>query len=80
MSQNQKVELELVDVYRYEGFPEKRFRFHIKGSRIYINVAADTIEEAVEKARKIIKHLEIDRILAYLASKKKGDEGSQTGS
>ncbi len=77
---SQKIELELVEVYRYEGFPEKRFRFHIKGSRIYINVAADTIEEAVEKAKKIIKHLEIGKILAYLASKRKGDEESRTGS
>ena len=63
------IELELVDVYRYEGFPEKRFRFRIKDTRIYINVSADSIEEAVEKAKNIIKHLELDK---YIALKKKG--------
>lgn len=75
---SQRVELELVDVYRYEGYPEKRFRFHIKGSRIYINVAAETLEEAVEKAKKIIKHLEIDRILMHISSRREVGQDSRS--
>jgi hypothetical protein len=57
------IELELVDVYRYEGFVGKRFRFRIKGSKVYINVLANSIEEAVEKARQIINRLELDKQL-----------------
>uniref|UniRef100_A0A7C5XR65 Uncharacterized protein n=1 Tax=Ignisphaera aggregans TaxID=334771 RepID=A0A7C5XR65_9CREN len=61
------IELVLVDVYRYEGLPGKRFRFMVKGTRIYINVLADELDEAVKKAENIIKKLELDR---YLSEKK----------
>lgn len=61
---NSIVELELVDVYRYEGYVGKRFRFRIRGSRIYINVLATSIEEAVEKVKNMIKQLELDKNLA----------------
>lgn len=57
------LELELVEVYRYEGFVGKRFRFKIKGSNIHINILANSIEEAVEKAKNIIKQLELDKYL-----------------
>lgn len=55
------IELELVDIYRYEGLVGKRFRFKIKGTNIYINVLANSIEEAVEKAKNMIKQLELDK-------------------
>lgn len=55
------IELELTEVYRYEGFVGKRFRFRIKGTKIYLNVLANSIEEAVEKAKHIIKQLELDK-------------------
>ncbi len=64
-----KIELELVDVYRYEGIPGKRFRFQIKNTNIYINVSANEIEEALSKAEDIIKHLELDKKFAKRASK-----------
>ena len=61
------IELTLVDVYRYEGMPGKRFRFRVKGTRIYINVLADELDEAVKKAENIVRKLELDR---YFAEKK----------
>ncbi|MEM1646500.1 MAG: hypothetical protein QXL96_11725 [Ignisphaera sp.] len=57
------IELELIDVYRYEGFVGKRFRFKIKGSKVYINVLANSLEEAVEKVKHIVKQLELDKYL-----------------
>lgn len=57
------IELELIDVYRYEGFVGKRFRFRIKGSKLYVNVLANSLEEAVEKAKHMIKQLELDKYL-----------------
>lgn len=58
------IELELMNIYRYEGFVGKRFRFKIKGTKIYINVLATSIEEAVEKANSIIKQLELDKYIS----------------
>lgn len=63
------LELELVEVYRYEGFLGKRFRFRIKGSKVYINVLAGSLEEAVEKAKQIVKKLELDKQLRSFESK-----------
>ncbi len=57
------LEVELVEVYKYEGIPEKRFRFRIKGTRIYINVSAEDVEEASEKVKNIIRSLELYRYL-----------------
>ncbi|MEM0005685.1 MAG: hypothetical protein QXJ56_04985 [Ignisphaera sp.] len=62
------IELTLVDVYRYEGLPGKRFRFRVKGTRIYINVLADELDEAVKKAENIIKKIELDKYLIEKAS------------
>ncbi len=70
------VVLELVEVYRYEGFPEKRYRFHVKGTKIYINVGANSVEEAVEKAKKIFRNLELSKVVA-LARSKGGEGGEQ---
>ncbi|MEM0371568.1 MAG: hypothetical protein QXG46_04090 [Ignisphaera sp.] len=61
------LELELVDVYRYEGFIGKRFRFRIKGTKIYVNVLANSVEDAVEKAKQLIKQLELEK---YVKSSK----------
>jgi hypothetical protein len=66
----QSLELELIDVYRYEGFMGKRFRFRIRGSKVYINVLANSIEEAVEKAKQIISKLELDKQLTRLPDSK----------
>ncbi len=61
VSEIMSLELELVDVYRYEGFVGKRFRFRIKGTKIYVNVLATTVEDAVEKAKELIKQLELEK-------------------
>ncbi len=63
-----KIELELIEVYRYEGIPGKRFRFQIKNTNIYINVSADDVEEALKKAEDILKHLELDKKLVKKTS------------
>lgn len=55
--------IELVEVYRYEGFVGRRYRFRIKGSKVYINVLANSLEEAVEKVKQIIDKLELDKHL-----------------
>ncbi|MCS7112304.1 MAG: hypothetical protein N3D82_05860 [Ignisphaera sp.] len=65
------IELTLVDVYRYEGLPGKRFRFRVKGTRVYINVLADELDEAVKKAEEIVKRLELDK---YLIEKESSTE------
>ncbi len=62
------IELTLVDVYKYEGLPGKRFRFRVKGTRIYINVLADELDEAVKKAEEIIKRLELDKYVIERSS------------
>jgi hypothetical protein len=49
---NKKVEFELAKEYYYAG--QHRFELRIKGTPISINVAADNIDEAIEKAFKIL--------------------------
>ncbi|MEM0026734.1 MAG: hypothetical protein QXT53_02890 [Ignisphaera sp.] len=58
-----KIEVELVETYRYEGIPGTRFRFRIKGTKIYFNVTANNLEEAATKVEQMIKNLELDRYL-----------------
>jgi len=58
-----KVELELVEIYRYEGLPGVRYRFRVKDTKIYLNVTATSLEEATKKAEQIIKNLELDKYL-----------------
>lgn len=71
------IELELIDVYRYEGFVGKRFRFKIRGSKVYINVLANSLEEAVEKAKNIVKQLELDKYVLEI-SKESGKQKTKT--
>ena len=58
------VELELIETYELVG--EKRYRFRIKGTKIVVNVAAENESEAVEKALKLIKDLELDKLAEKL--------------
>ena len=44
------LELEFVGSYRVLILNETRWRFRIKGTKVYINVSAPTFEEAVKKA------------------------------
>jgi len=54
------VELEIIEVtYMESKTPgsEKRYRVRVKGTNIILNVRADTADEAIEKARRIIDDL-----------------------
>jgi len=62
-----KIELEFVEAYKYEGIPGVRYRFRVKGTKIYINVTATNIEEASRKAEQIIKNLELDKYLQEIS-------------
>jgi len=52
-----ELELEFLGSYRVLGFNEKRWRFRIRNSNIYINVSAPTFEEAAKKAIKIARQI-----------------------
>ncbi len=54
-------ELEVVDEYILQG--EKRFRVRVKGTRIVVNVAADSVGEALEKAKVILDRVNAEKIL-----------------
>jgi len=52
-----ELELEFLGSYRVLGLGEKRWRFRVKNSNIYINVSAPTFEEAVKKAIRIARKI-----------------------
>lgn len=54
-------ELEVVDEYILHG--ERRFRVRVKGTRIVVNVAADSVGEALEKAKVILDRVDAEKIL-----------------
>ncbi len=53
------VELEFVGSYRVLTLNEVRWRFRIKGTKVYINVSAPTFEEAVKKAIGMAKKIKL---------------------
>jgi len=57
-------ELELVEEYELLG--EKRYRLRIKGTSIYLNVAAETLEEAIDKAQQMIEEMQLDKLIEVL--------------
>lgn len=54
-------ELEVVETYELLG--EKRYRVRVKGTIIYVNVAANSEDEAKMKAVEILKSMELDKVL-----------------
>ena len=60
MSLNE-IELEIVE--KYELLGEKRYRVRIKGTSIYLNVAANNEQEAINKANKMIRELSLDKLV-----------------
>ncbi len=56
-----EIELEIVE--KYELLGEKRYRVRIKGTSIYLNVAANNEQEAINKANKMIKELSLDKLV-----------------
>jgi hypothetical protein len=59
--------LELVE--KYELLGERRFRFRIKGTNLYINVSAENEDEALKKAMQMVKELELDKLVAEIFKK-----------
>jgi len=72
--ESKKLRLIVEDVYRYEGTLMKRFRLRIDGTRIVINVSADSVEEAAEKAKNIIRRLGLEKLIEYLRSESGGEK------
>ena len=58
------IELEIVETYELLG--EKRYRIRVKGTIVYINVAANDEEEAKKKAIEMLKSMELDKVLREL--------------
>ncbi len=56
-----EIELEIVE--KYELLGEKRYRVRIKGTSIYLNVAASNEQEAINKANKMIRELSLDKLV-----------------
>lgn len=55
------MEFEVVEEYILLG--ERRFRVRVKGTRVYVNVAASSPEEAAEKAKAMLERLRAERVL-----------------
>ena len=51
------MEFEVVETYVLDG--QRRYRLRVKGTNIVVNVAADTVEEAGEKAVKLLEKAKI---------------------
>jgi len=56
--------LEVVEHYTLLG--EHRWRIRVKGTRITLNVAADSAEEALEKARDMLERVGLAELLKRL--------------
>lgn len=61
---SEDIELEVVETYELLG--EKRYRIRVKGTIIYVNVAANSEEEAKKKAVEMLKSMELDKVLKEL--------------
>jgi hypothetical protein len=62
------LELEFIEEYTLPT-GEKRFRFRVKGTSIYINVSAASRNEALSKAMNIAREVGIDKLLKEIASR-----------
>ncbi len=61
---SEDIELEVVETYELLG--EKRYRIRVKGTIVYVNVAANSEEEAKKKAIEMLKSMELDKVLKEL--------------
>jgi hypothetical protein len=66
--EEQLLDLEFVEEYTLPT-GEKRFRFRIKGSSIYINVSADSRDEARRKALSLAREVGLDELLKEIAKR-----------
>jgi len=54
-------DFEVIEEYYQHGV--RRFRIRVRGSNVVINVAADSLEEALEKARRMAERIGVSRVL-----------------
>ncbi len=55
------VEFEILE--KYELLGERRFRVKIKGTKIVLNVSAKNDEEALEKAKELVRKVKLEEVL-----------------
>ena len=55
--------LEFEILEEYELFGEKRFRVRIKGTKIVLNVSAENNEEAIRKAKELVKKIRLSEVI-----------------
>jgi hypothetical protein len=55
--------LELEIVERYTLLGEERWRVRVRGTRIVVNVAASSPEEALERAREVLERVGVRSLL-----------------
>lgn|GEM_PF-799942 len=58
-------EFEIVEEYELLG--EKRYRLRIKGTSIYINIAAENVNEALKKAESMVNELQLGKLVEVLS-------------
>ena len=64
--ESQLLSLEFIEEYTLPT-GERRFRFRIKGTSIYINVTASNRDEAYSKALNLAKEVGLDKLLQEMA-------------
>jgi len=55
------LEFEILEEYELLG--ERRFRVRIKGTKIVLNVSAESNEEAIRKAKELVKKIKLDEVI-----------------
>jgi len=55
------LEFEILEEYELLG--ERRFRVRIKGTKIVLNVSAENNEEAIRKAKELVKKIRLDEVI-----------------
>ena len=59
----QSIKLKVIEKYEVSG--KTRYRVQIEGTKIVINVGASSEDEALEKARRIIEEIKLDKYIDY---------------
>ncbi|MCD6113763.1 MAG: hypothetical protein J7J78_00490 [Thermoprotei archaeon] len=55
------LEFEILEEYELLG--ERRFRVRIKGTKIVLNVSAENNEEAIRKAKELVKKIRLSEVI-----------------
>ncbi len=57
----ENLEFEILE--KYELLGEKRFRVKIRGTKIILNVSAENNEEALRKAKELVRKIKLDEVI-----------------